>query len=159
VTAVAPKAGRRDQPGAADVLGAASVVVGGLVAAATGPLQLSHGSWAAAYLVLINGVAQIALGKAQAALAPRPPSPRVLATQLAAWNVGGAAVIGGTLMRVPLIVDAGGLLLVIALALMIGTVRGRTAGPRWALWTYRLLLIIVLISIPIGLVLAHVRAT
>src|SRR5690606_21511166 len=135
-----------------------SVVVGGLVAAVTSPLQLSHGSWAAAYLVLVNGVAQVALGKAQAALAPTAPSRGVQATQLAAWNVGGAAVIGGTLARMPLIVDVGGLLLVIALALMIRTVRGRTAGPRWAIWTYRLLLIIVLVSIPIGLLLAHARA-
>ncbi|MGO4692484.1 hypothetical protein [Glaciibacter sp. 2TAF33] len=142
----------------ASIFGTASVVVGGLVAAATGPLQLVHGSWAAAYLVLVNGVGQVALGTAQTALAPHPHSPAVLTTQLAAWNAGGAAVIGGTLVRVPQIVDAGGLLLVIALALMIRTVRGRTAGPRWALWTYRLLLIIVLVSIPIGLVLAHVRA-
>jgi hypothetical protein len=69
-----------------------------------------------------------------------------------------AAVIEGALVRVPQIVDAGGFLLVIGLALMIRTVRGRTAGPRWALWTYRLLLIIVLVSMPIGLVLAHIRA-
>ncbi|MCE7483370.1 hypothetical protein LZG07_15775 [Microbacterium profundi] len=140
------------------MLGTASVVVGGLVSAATGPLQLAHGSWAAAYLVLVNGVGQVALGKAQEALAPRAPSPGVLVTQLAAWNGGSAAVIGGTLVRVPLIVDAGGLMLVIALSLMIRTVGGGTAGPRWARWTYRLLLIILLVSIPIGLVLAHMRA-
>ena len=149
---------RSGRPGPAGVLGTVSVVAGGLVAAVTGPLQLAHGSWAAAYLVLINGVAQVALGKAQAALAPRAPSRAVLAAQLAAWNLGGAAVIGGTLVRMPLIVDVGGLLLVIALALMVRTVRGRTTAPRWALWTYRLLLIIVLVSIPIGLVLAHIRA-
>jgi len=47
---------------------------------------------------------------------------------------------------------------VIALALMIRTVRGRIAAPSWALWTYRLLPVIVLVSIPIGLVLAHIRA-
>ena len=158
MTAREPTARRTGRPSPTDALGATSVVAGGLVAVVTGPLQLAHGSWAAAYLVLINGVAQVALGNAQAALAPRAPSRHVLATQLAAWNVGGAAVIGGTLVRVPLIVDVGGLLLVIALALMIRTVRGRIAAPSWALWTYRLLLVIVLVSIPIGLVLAHIRA-
>lgn len=145
------------RPGAFSIIGAASVIVGGLVAAVTSPLHLAHGSWASAYLVLVNGVAQIALGKAQAALAGTPPRHTTIA-ELAAWNAGSAAVIGGTLVRLPIIVDVGGVLLVVALALMIATVRGTTAGPRWALWTYRLLLVIVLVSIPIGLVLAHLRA-
>ena len=47
------------------------VVAGGLVAAVTGPLRLEHGSWAAAYLVLVGGVAQGALGIAQYFLAPQ----------------------------------------------------------------------------------------
>jgi hypothetical protein len=147
----------RPLPDAFSVLGTASVIVGGLLAAVTSPLQLAHGSWAAAYLVLVNGVAQVALGKSQAALAGSP-SRRTVLGELIAWNVGSAAVIGGTLVRLPLLVDVGGVLLVIALAMMIATVRGTTAGPRWALWTYRLLLVIVLVSIPIGLILAHLRA-
>jgi hypothetical protein len=151
--------GGRSRPSPFLILGAASVIVGGLVAAVTSPLRLDHGSWAAAYLVLVNGVAQIALGRAQAALALNRPSRATVATQLTAWNLGGLAVIGGTLVSAPLVVDVGGVLLVVALALMIRTVRGRTAGPGWALWTYRLLLIIVLVSIPIGLVLAHIRAS
>lgn len=141
------------------MLGAASVIVGGVVAAVTSPLRLDHGSWAAAYLVLVNGVAQVALDRAQRALAVDRPSRAIVATELATWNLAGLAVIGGTLLRTPLVVDVGGVLLVIALALMIRTVRGRTAGPRWALWTYRLLLVIVLVSIPIGLVLARLRAS
>jgi hypothetical protein len=145
------------RPGAFSIIGTASVIVGGLVAAVTSPLQLAHGSWAAAYLVLVNGVAQVALGKAQAALAG-PPSRRTVISELIAWNAGSAAVIGGTLVRLPLIVDVGGVLLVIALVMMIATVRGKTAGPRWALWTYRILLVVVLVSMPIGLVLAHLRA-
>jgi hypothetical protein len=156
VPAPAP-VGDRPRPGACSILGTASIIVGGLVAAVTSPLQLAHGSWAAAYLVLVNGVAQIALGASQAALAAKPSRAAVVG-ELVAWNAGSVAVIGGTLMRLPLIVDAGGLLLVIALAMMIATVRGKAAGPGWALWTYRLLLVIVLVSIPIGLVLAHLRA-
>jgi hypothetical protein len=119
------------------VVGGACIVAGGLVAAVTGPLHLEHGSWAAAYLVLVGGVAQIALGAPQGALAARSPSPAVLASELAAWNLGSALVIGGTLVR--------------------NTVRGGE-GPGWARWTYRGALAALLASIPIGLVLAHLRA-
>ncbi|MBM7847727.1 hypothetical protein [Arthrobacter roseus] len=140
------------------ILGTAWVIAGGLVAAVTSPLQLAHGSWAAAYQVLVAGVAQNAFGTAQRALAPAPPSSRVVAAELLTWNVGSAAVIGGTLIRNPYVVDGGGLLLVIALAIMIRTVRGKGEGPAWALWLYRILLVVILVSIPIGLTLAHVRA-
>ena len=47
-----------------------------------------HGSWLAAFLVLVAGVAQIALAVGQAMLAPRPPSSRTLVTELIAWNEG-----------------------------------------------------------------------
>jgi len=139
------------------VVGGACIVAGGLVAAVTGPLHLEHGSWAAAYLVLVGGVAQIALGASQGALAARSPSTVVLATELAAWNLGSALVIGGTLVRIPAIVDIGGAALVLALGVMAHTVRGG-AGPRWSRWTYRGALAVLLAGIPIGLVLAHLRA-
>lgn len=147
------------------VIGSVSIVAGGLVAAVTAPLHLAHGSWSAAFLVLIGGVAQIALGKAQAALALPEPPVRVLVTELVTWNLGVAAVITGTLVRVPVIVDAGGVLLVGALGTMIFVVRGRsesegaTAPPRWARCTYRALLGVVLASIPVGLTLAHLRSS
>lgn len=140
------------------ICGVAWVVFGGLVAALTGPLALEHGSWVAAYSVLVAGVAQNALGTVQSALLLRRPSRGTIVAELAGWNAGSVAVIGGTLIRMPLIVDVGGLLLVMALAVMIRTVRGRGRGPQWALWTYRFLLAVILISIPIGLLLAHLRA-
>lgn len=140
------------------VLGAAWVVFGGLVAAVTGPLLLEHGSWVAAYSVLVAGVAQYALGAARSALASQRSSRGTEAAELVAWNAGSAAVIGGTVARMPFVVDAGGLLLVVALALLTSTVRGRATGPKWALWTYRILLIVILVSIPAGLTMAHLRA-
>lgn len=140
------------------VLGAVWVVSGGFVAAVTGPLHLEHGSWVAAYAVLVAGVAQIAFGAAQSALAPDRSSREAVVAELVAWNAGSAAVIGGTVVRMPLVVDAGGLLLIAALALMIRTVSGKGVGPKWALWTYRILLVVILVSIPIGLTLAHLRA-
>ncbi|MDP9887958.1 hypothetical protein [Pseudarthrobacter enclensis] len=134
------------------------VVGGGLVAAVTSPLHLEHGSWTAAYLVLVGGVAQGALGISQYFLAPRRFVDRKAVAELVAWNSASAAVIGGTLAGNPWVVDAGGALLVAALVMMFQTV-GRP-GPKqdWALWGYRVLVAVVAVSIPVGLVLAHLRA-
>lgn len=139
--------------------GLACIVVGGLVAAVTGPLNLEHGSWAAAYLVLVGGVAQGGLGIGQHILAPRRPGRRVVGAELAAWNAGGLAVIGGTLVGHPWIVDLGGLMLAVALICMIGVTRRSTAGHHGLVWAFRLLLAVIIISIPIGLILAHLRGT
>src|SRR5690606_27411976 len=114
------------------VLGTAWIVGGGLTAAVTGPLSLEKGSWAAAFAVLIAGVAQYAIGVVQSALASRQPSRRMVTSELAAWILGSAAVIFGTVITQPLIVAFGGLLLVIALALMVAPVRGKGSGPAWA---------------------------
>lgn len=139
------------------IIGAAWIIVGGLTAAVTGPLDWSDGSWAAAFSVLIGGVAQYTIGVVQAALASTRPSRRMVVAELATWNGGCVAVILGTVVTTPLIVYAGGLLLVVALVLLILTVRGN-AEPRWALWLYRGLLVVILVSIPIGLTLAQLRA-
>ncbi|OMH23272.1 hypothetical protein BKD30_13035 [Tersicoccus phoenicis] len=139
------------------LLGAAWVVAGGLVAAVTGPLRLDHGSWLAAYAVLVAGVTQYVFGVVQGVLAVRRPSSRVVVAELVAWNAGAVGVIGGTLARLPLIVDVSGLLLGLGLGLIIHAVRG-TGGPAWARWTYRILLVVILVSILVGLVLAQLRA-
>lgn len=78
------------------VLGAACVVAGGLVAAAVAMAPSQLGSWAAAYLVLVGGVAQVALGAGQALLASRPPGRRAVAAGVAGWNAGNGAVLAGT---------------------------------------------------------------
>ncbi|APX34830.1 hypothetical protein BH708_11505 [Brachybacterium sp. P6-10-X1] len=134
------------------------VITGGLVAAVTSPLGLEHGSWSAAFQVLVGGVLQAALGIAQHELAARRPSRRVLVAQILTWNLGCLAVIAGTLLTAPLIVDAGGLALVATMVLMIRVVGRGAKGPAWALWTYGGVLVATLVSIPIGLVLAHLRA-
>lgn len=134
------------------------VTTGGLVAAVTGPLGLEHGSWAAAFQVLVGGVLQAGLGVAQHALAPRRPSPGILRAELLTWNLGCLAVIAGTVLSSPWIVDGGGLLLMVTMALMIRAVGRGAKGPAWALWTYRAVLVLTVVSIPIGLLLAHLRA-
>jgi hypothetical protein len=139
------------------VTGSGCVVLGGLVAAVTGPLELAKGSWLAAYFVLVCGVAQVAFGTVQVRLAgPSIPPARAWA-QLTCWNLGNAAVIWGTLTGVPVIVDAGGALLVIGLG--IAFLVSRPAGPRLAGRVYRCVLVVLLLSVPIGLALAHLRHT
>jgi hypothetical protein len=139
------------------VIGSACVVAGGLVAAATAPAPSEHASWAAAYLVLVAGVAQVALGTGQALLAPRPPARRALAPELIGWNAGNAGVLAGTLLGIGWLADIGGALLAVALILAIGGVRGAAQLPAWPRRLYRALAGLLLVSIPVGLVIATVR--
>jgi hypothetical protein len=137
-------------------LGTACVVAGGLVAAGTSVTPSEHGSWLGAYLVLLAGVAQVALAVGQALLAPRPLSSRALVTELIAWNTGSAAVAGGTLAGLALLVDIGGALLLLTLTLLVRAVRDNDRTHRWAMLAYRLLVLGLVVSIPIGLWLARV---
>src|SRR5690606_8487322 len=69
-------------------LGAISIVAGGLVAAVTAVSPTRHATWAAAYLVLVVGVAQLGIGLGQAMLAPKVPSSRLITAELLTWDVG-----------------------------------------------------------------------
>lgn len=140
------------------VLGFVCVVAGGLVAAVTAPIPSEKGAWAAAYLVLVGGVAQLGLGLGQDLLAARPVTCRVGVAELLTWNVGNAAVLGGTLLDLPAITDAGGVLLVVTLGLAEWQVRRTDRATPLVRNGFRTLVAIVLVSIPVGLVLAHVRA-
>ena len=84
--------------------GSSCVVVGGLVAAATGPTGFEDGSWVAAYLVLVGGVAQIALGVGQQLVGAAPIRPGLSMAELVAWNTGVIATIGGTVASSPRLV-------------------------------------------------------
>ncbi|WP_291279580.1 hypothetical protein [Galactobacter sp.] len=141
-------------------LGAAFVLLGGAVAAVTGPLSLTKGSWAAAYLVLVCGVPQYLMGR----LTHRGPATPTGWWMLAGWNLGNAAVVCGTLLRAPYLVDAGGVLLWGCLvAVLVGLLRrppreivhALTSLQRWLLIAA---VVVLLISVPVGLLLAHLRA-
>ena len=138
-------------------IGTACVVAGGLVAAAVATAPSELGSWAAAYLVLVGGVAQVGLGAGPALLAPRPPGRRAVAAELAAWNAGNVAVLAGTLLGAAWLADAGGAALVVALALALAGVRGAVRQPSWPLHLYQALIALVLASIPVGLMIAAVH--
>jgi hypothetical protein len=138
------------------------VTAGGVLAAVTAPAPSEHTTWAAAYLVLVGGVAQAGLGLGQAMFATRGTSSRLIAAEVAGWNLGNAAVLAGTLLDLTVLVDFGGVLLVVTLGLLARGLRGGVSpadrAGRWLLRGYRLLVLILLISIPVGLVLARVRA-
>ncbi len=137
--------------------GIACVVAGGLVAAVTSPLGLEMGSWTAAYLVLVAGVAQLGLGVGQAWIPEELPTARRRLFELTAWNGGGVAVLVATFIRTPLLVAAGGLALLIALGLFLSAVkRPRRVTTHW-LATYRVLAIVVAISVLVGFVLSVAR--
>jgi hypothetical protein len=89
--------------------------------------------------------------------------PPAVAVQAIGWNLGNAAVLVGTLTAYTALVDVGGALLFVILMLL---ARGLVAaGVRqvngvqcWFRYGYGLLILILLLSIPVGAILAHVRA-
>ncbi len=137
-------------------LGVVSVVAGGLTAAVTGPLDLAKGSWLAAYLVLICGVAQCLLSL-QAQMLGRElrdrshPWPRPVA-----WNAGNVLVVLGALSSRPLVADAGGVLLLGALIL--AATETRRATRRCLALIVQVLYGLLAVSVPIGLTLTHLRS-
>lgn len=141
------------------VIGSASTIGGGLVAAVTGPTEFELGAWLAAFLVLVGGAAQIALGAGQAWLADAPPSPRVVRAETWAWNIGVLGTTVGTLTSTPVVTTVGGGATVVALVLFIAGVRRSSSAPGWALLAYRSVAWVVLLSTPVGLTLAWVRHT
>ncbi len=156
-----PKAGawldkRRWAAAPFGLIGMACVIGGGLLAAVTAHAPSEHSSWAAAYLVLVGGVAQIGLGFGAAALAPRLPSRASRLSILALWNIGNALVMAGVLMSLNVLVDTGGIALIIALVVSLRTIRHST-GPALLRRTYWLLAMVLGLSIPTGLALARIR--
>lgn len=140
-------------------IGTASIVAGGLIAGATARHPTEHEAWAVAFLVLVCGIAQIALGVGQSLLATTVPAKRTIVTELVTFNAGCALVLVGTVAGRLLVTDAGGALLALALVLLFRAVGGAGVRAGWPVNLYRALIAIVLVSIPIGLVLAHLRAS
>jgi hypothetical protein len=139
------------------LLGIAAVIAGGLVSALTATAPTRQIAWLVAYLVLVVGVAQIGLGAGQAWLAARPLGGGLLVIEFLGFTFGNAGVAAGTMLSLPILVDVGGVLLVVSLALFFWGVR-RSARGGWLRYLYRALVVLLLVSIPIGLVLAQIRA-
>lgn len=138
------------------LVGLIAIIAGGLVAAVTGPTGFADGSWVAAYLVLVAGVAQMGLGVGQALLAAVIPSGRRRGWQLIVYNVANIAVLGGTLIESVVLVITGGGMLFVTLALFLAAVRHPRAHG-WYLALYRIVVAILGVSIPVGIVLSALR--
>lgn len=92
-------------------------MIGGAVAAVNSAAPFGHGSWLAAYLVLVGGVSQILLGLGRSALRAPRPARAVRRAQLALWNLGSLVVPAGVLANVALLVTAGSVALLAGLVL------------------------------------------
>lgn len=143
------------------IAGVACIVGGGLLAAATAYVTTQKTAWATAYLVLVGGIAQAGLGAAVAGLSPLA-SRRLAWTVLIGWNIGNAGVLAGQLSGLVALTDVGGAVLVVSLVLVLIAVRsGRRAdivlSPTHpgVLWAFRVLVLVLAVTIPIGLTLAH----
>ena len=138
-------------------VGSVLIVVGGLVAAVTRPTGFDEGPWVAAFLVLVGGVAQMLIGGGQAALVTEAPSRVTLAIELATWNLACAATVIGTLIASPPLTTLGGVALIASLIVFLMVVLKQGARPGWARTAYVTVVGFVLISTPVGLLLAWVR--
>lgn len=135
-------------------IGSLSIIAGGFVAAVTRPTGFDLGSWLAAFLVLVGGVAQLVLGLGQAWMAAEHPRPSVVAAEILLWNIGMALTVVGSLTSIPVVTTIGAPLVIAALVLFLLGVRNAIGGVRWPLLLYRSVTVIVLVSTPIGVVLA-----
>ena len=130
------------------------IFVGGLVAAINSAAPFAHGSWLAAYLVLVGGVAQLLLGVGLGLPAPRL-SARLRRTQLGLWNVGNAAVAGGVLGDMVSLVVGGSLVLLGALAGFALGAGPASSNARGRVILYRVAILGLAGSVVIGSVLAN----
>jgi hypothetical protein len=149
------------------IAGVACIVAGGLLAAATAYVTTQKTAWATAYIVLVGGMAQVALGAAVAWLAPTA-SRRLAWWAFAGWNLGNAGVLGGQLGGVLLLTDLGTVVLVASLVAVLVAARSRRGAPGRAagspsphpsvLWAFRGLVVLLAVTMPIGVILAHLGA-
>lgn len=133
-------------PFAAAAPGAALVVAGGLVAAANSATPFAHGSWLAAYLVLVGGVAQVALCLGA-------PAPAGLRARMLLWNAGTILVPAGVLSGLLGLVAAGSAALLVALA-SFASASHRTGRRGASVLAYRGLLAALALSVAVGVALA-----
>jgi len=153
------------------IAGVACLVGGGLLAAATAYVTTQKTAWATAYVVLVGGVAQVALGAAVTWLRPAA-NRRWGQIAFVCWNLGNAGVLAGQLAALVVLTDVGSALLVVALALVLAATARRRASRGFSrygptpehrqpphpvlLWAFRALLVILLAGIVVGTVLAHI---
>lgn len=135
-------------------LGGALIVAGGLVAAVNSAAPFAHGSWLAAYLVLVGGVSQVVLGLGRLALPMPGPSVRLGLAQLILWNVGSLAVPAGVLGGETALVTLGSVILLVALASFAIGARAWPRVARGRVIAYHAVILALAVSVIVGSALA-----
>lgn len=128
----------------------ALIVAGGLVAAVNSASPFAHGSWLAAYLVLVGGASQVALGLAPLALPVAPPSVRLARSQLVLWNAGALIVPAGVLVGSLAVVAIGSAALLAALACFVAGAQPAGASRPGRVLAYRGLVVVLGTSVFVG---------
>lgn len=139
------------------ILGGLGILAGGFLSAVSAASPSYLAAWAVAYLVLVVGFAQLLLGIGQDQLAVRRPSASLVTAEVLALNLANAAVLIGSLTTTVVLTWVGAGLIVVAMALFIWAARGGGSRHRWLLYLFRAMIVILLVSAPIGIVLAHSR--
>lgn len=137
-------------------VGATAITFAGLFSAATARFASYQSGWLVAYLVLVVGVAQVALGLGQWRLVSRPLKKTTIIAELAFFNLGNAGVIAGTLLSAPYFVAAGGASIIIALGFF-GWMALSSPRRGAALWLFWVILGLLLVSVIIGIFFAFTR--
>jgi hypothetical protein len=127
------------------------IVAGGGVAAINSAAPFTHGSWLAAYLILVGGVAQILLASGRAAIGSGPGRSR---GRLVLWNFGSLAVPAGVLTDTTAWVTAGSVALLCALALFAQAGFQPAPGRRARAVAYLVLVVSLAASVVVGSALA-----
>jgi hypothetical protein len=136
------------------VAGAILILAGGFAAAIDGVTPSPHLSWASAYLVLVCGSAQIALGGGQALINSTRSRPHLVPYQFATFNLANASVLAGTLSGLSVVLDAGSALFLVALGLFAWGTKGADSHHTVTFF-YRTALFVLGVSVPIGVLLAR----
>jgi hypothetical protein len=137
------------------VVALSAILAGGLVAAVTAHAPGRALVWMVAFLVLVVGVAQAALGAGQAWLAAETPSVRLVLLQCLFFNLGSAGVIAGTLTASASLVTSGTAVFAVSLLLFLAGTRG--ARTVWLLVAYRIGLGLVALGAMAGVLLSLIR--
>lgn len=139
------------------VIAGISIIAAGFISAVTAFSPSYTASWAVAYLILVVGLAQLALGVGQAWLAAEPPSKSLLAAEVITFNLANMATLLGTLLVWIALVYVGAVLMIISLALFIWGTRIAKPGYAWIVYGFRTIIFILIVSAGIGLVIASVK--
>ena len=106
------------------LMSALAIVGGGVLAAAMAHAPSRKLLWTVAYLVLVVGATQTALGAGQALLTTRAATAPARVAEWALFNLGRAGVIGGTLCSSRPVLWLGTLLFAASLAVFLWVTRG-----------------------------------